>query len=87
MRRYVFTDSYCIDFVFIFGELQVYTRQFTVNDPGKGGSFYLQSKIYRANETLDRYLKRKESGLKDDDDGEDVKPKDSGGTSASSGAN
>ena len=27
---------------------------FAANDPAKGGSFYLQSKIYRAKEVLDK---------------------------------
>lgn len=34
-----------------------YKKYFDSNDPGKGGSFYLQSKIYRAHEALDRELK------------------------------
>ncbi len=32
--------------------MQVYERMFANNDPAKGGSFYLQSKIYRARECL-----------------------------------
>lgn len=31
---------------------------FDNNDPGKGGSFYLQSKIYRAKEVLEYELKK-----------------------------
>lgn len=31
-----------------------FTRYFEANDPAKGGSFYLQSKIYRAKEALER---------------------------------
>ncbi|KAK8813371.1 hypothetical protein WA158_002963 [Blastocystis sp. Blastoise] len=31
---------------------QVYEKMFSSNDPKDGGSFYLQSKIYRANEVL-----------------------------------
>ena len=30
-----------------------YENLFAANDPAKGGSFYLQSKIYRAKECLD----------------------------------
>lgn len=33
-----------------------YDRFFSVNDPKKGGSFYLQSKIYRAKEALEKDL-------------------------------
>lgn len=36
-----------------------YKKYFASNDPGKGGSFYLQSKIFRAKESLDRELRRK----------------------------
>jgi import inner membrane translocase subunit TIM16 len=31
-----------------------YNRMFTANDPQKGGSFYIQSKIFRAREALER---------------------------------
>lgn len=31
-----------------------FTRYFEANDPAKGGSFYLQSKIFRAKEALER---------------------------------
>jgi mitochondrial import inner membrane translocase subunit TIM16 len=31
-----------------------FQRYFEANDPAKGGSFYLQSKIYRAKEALER---------------------------------
>jgi len=30
-----------------------YERMFAANDPAAGGSFYLQSKVYRAKESLD----------------------------------
>ena len=33
--------------------LKQFTRYFEANDPAKGGSFYLQSKIYRAKEALE----------------------------------
>jgi import inner membrane translocase subunit TIM16 len=32
-----------------------------LNDPGKGGSFYLQSKIFRSKESLDRQLDEAEA--------------------------
>ena len=35
---------------------QRYQRYFYANDPAKGGSLYLQSKIYRANEALERAM-------------------------------
>ena len=31
-----------------------FSKYFEANDPAKGGSFYLQSKIYRAKEALER---------------------------------
>lgn len=34
-----------------------YEHLFNLNDKAKGGSFYLQSKIYRAKERLDQELK------------------------------
>lgn len=34
-----------------------YEKLFTANDPQKGGSFYLQSKIYRARERLEGRIK------------------------------
>lgn len=36
-----------------------YEHLFAVNDKSKGGSFYLQSKVYRAKERLDEELKAK----------------------------
>lgn len=38
-----------------------YDRYFTSNAVEKGGSFYIQSKVYRAKELLDDYIKEKES--------------------------
>ena len=35
---------------------------FNLNDPAKGGSFYLQSKIFRSKEALDQELDMKEGG-------------------------
>ena len=40
--------------------LQQYDRYFQANAVEKGGSFYLQSKIYRAKEMLDEYRKEQE---------------------------
>lgn len=38
---------------------QQYDKYFAANDPEKGGSFYLQSKVYRAKEALDEiYMER-----------------------------
>ena len=34
-------------------QLQQYTKFFAANDPKEGGSFYLQSKIYRAKEAME----------------------------------
>jgi len=39
--------------------LKQYERYFEVNKVENGGSFYLQSKIYRAKELLDEYVKEK----------------------------
>merc|ERR1711862_200704 len=36
-----------------------YDRYFAANDVKSGGSFYLQSKIYRSKELLDQYIKEK----------------------------
>ncbi len=32
--------------------MQQYQRYFDANNPDKGGSFYLQSKVYKANEAI-----------------------------------
>ena len=40
--------------------LQQYDKYFQANAVEKGGSFYLQSKIYRAKEMLDEYIKEQE---------------------------
>ncbi|XP_059051859.1 mitochondrial import inner membrane translocase subunit Tim16 [Achroia grisella] len=47
-----------------------YEHLFTVNDKGKGGSFYLQSKIVRAKERIDAELKEKHTST------EEQRPKD-----------
>lgn len=36
--------------------LEKYEKMFAINDPAKGGSFYLQSKVYRSKEVLQREL-------------------------------
>lgn len=36
--------------------LQRYKKYFELNDPAKGGSFYIQSKIFRSKEVLDKEL-------------------------------
>lgn len=36
-----------------------YEYLFSINDKSKGGSFYLQSKIYRAKERLDKEISNK----------------------------
>ena len=38
---------------------QQYEKYFAANDVSKGGSFYLQSKVHRAKEQLDEFLKEK----------------------------
>ena len=39
--------------------LQQYDKYMAANDVSKGGSFYLQSKVYRAKELLDEYVAEK----------------------------
>jgi mitochondrial import inner membrane translocase subunit TIM16 len=36
--------------------VQQYDKYFAQNEPAKGGSFYLQSKIYRAKECLEKEI-------------------------------
>lgn len=45
-----------------------YDHLFAVNDKAKGGSFYLQSKVFRAKERLDEELKAVKPELKDKHD-------------------
>ncbi len=40
--------------------VSAYDKFFEANDPAKGGSFYLQSKIFRARETLEEVLAERE---------------------------
>jgi mitochondrial import inner membrane translocase subunit TIM16 len=53
--------------------LQQYERYMAANDPKKGGSFYLQSKVYRAKELLDEFQreKREEELQRQQQEGED----------------
>ncbi|EWM30512.1 mitochondrial import inner membrane translocase subunit tim16 [Nannochloropsis gaditana] len=37
--------------------IEQFDKYFSQNEPGKGGSFYLQSKVYRAKECLERAIK------------------------------
>ncbi|VDM52958.1 unnamed protein product [Angiostrongylus costaricensis] len=39
---------------------------FSVNDKAKGGSFYLQSKVYRAKERIDEELRRQGINIEND---------------------
>ena len=39
--------------------MQQYEKYFAANDVSKGGSFYLQSKVHRAKEQLDEFMKEK----------------------------
>ena len=39
--------------------MQQYEKYFVANAVENGGSFYLQSKIYRAKEELDEFIKEK----------------------------
>nr|CDJ84974.1 Ribosomal RNA methyltransferase RrmJ FtsJ and Protein Transporter domain containing protein [Haemonchus contortus] len=41
---------------------QKYEHLFSINDKAKGGSFYLQSKVYRAKERIDEELRRQMRG-------------------------
>lgn len=49
--------------------IKQHSLYFAMNDPEKGGSFYLQSKVYRAKEALEAELRRAASddGKKTDD--------------------
>lgn len=43
-----------------------YKKLFEANDPSRGGSFYLQSKVFRSKEVLENELKEKEGSKNDD---------------------
>ena len=56
---------------------QQFEKYCAANSVEKGGSFYVQSKIYRAKEMLDQYIKEKKLEDKDARDKEtQSKPKD-----------
>ena len=55
--------------------VQHYKKYFEANDPDKGGSFYLQSKIFRAKEFMDEEFK-KELGEGEDTEGEGERKED-----------
>jgi import inner membrane translocase subunit TIM16 len=40
---------------------QQFDKYFAANAVGRGGSFYLQSKVYRAKQLMDEYLADKEN--------------------------
>lgn len=42
-----------------------YQHLFAVNDKAKGGSFYLQSKVFRAKERLEEELKSQKPGKRE----------------------
>jgi import inner membrane translocase subunit TIM16 len=46
-------------FLFFFTQKKQYDKYFLSNAVEKGGSFYLQSKIYRAKEQLDEFIREK----------------------------
>ena len=43
-----------------------YDKYFAANDIGKGGSFYLQSKVFRAKEALDLDFEEEKKGKRDE---------------------
>lgn len=45
---------------------QKYDHLFAVNDKAKGGSFYLQSKVFRAKERIDQEVKSQSPGKKEE---------------------
>lgn len=49
---------------------QQYDKYFAANAVEKGGSFYVQSKIYRAKEQLDEFIKEKEKEQEQQKEGE-----------------
>lgn len=44
-----------------------YEHLFNVNDPSKGGSFYIQSKVFRAKERLEMELKKMTEKMQEED--------------------
>eukprot|EP00977_Amphora_coffeiformis_P022839 scaffold11639_cov172-Amphora_coffeaeformis.AAC.16 len=55
---------------------QQYEKYMAANDVSKGGSFYLQSKVYRAKEMLDDYLEEKKKEGKTEAGDEQAKASD-----------
>lgn len=53
---------------------QQYDKYFAANSVDNGGSFYLQSKIYRAKEQLDEFIKEKQAEETNGDDNEKKDP-------------
>jgi len=53
-----------------------YEHLFSLNDKAKGGSFYLQSKIYRAKERFDQELRSSPSSSSSTTASDPNKPKD-----------
>ena len=54
---------------------QQYEKYMAANDVSKGGSFYLQSKVYRAKEMLDKDIAEQNSaGTTEDKSQENSKP-------------
>eukprot|EP01041_Mallomonas_annulata_P009923 gene9923-20632_t len=43
-----------------------YKKLYEINDPGKGGSFYIQSKIFRAKEALEKSMTEPEKAETND---------------------
>lgn len=55
-----------------------FDKYFAANDPKKGGSFYLQSKFYRAREVVEKQLKEEaeeKAGGASEDSGDEAKDK------------
>lgn len=50
-----------------------YEHLFAVNDKAKGGSFYLQSKVFRAKERIDQELKMQKPGKTEESSEKDTK--------------
>jgi len=65
---------------------QQYSKYFASNDPKKGGSFYLQSKVYRAKEALDLELNPKPQDKEEPSHSETKEESPVAGKSGSAGA-
>ena len=62
---------------FVLSFSQQFDRYFAANDVSKGGSFYLQSKIYRAQELLMEFQKDKRREEQEQASKQSEPPKDS----------